>query len=92
MSSEPNHGAPHHGVGDRWLAGESIPGVTYAQDDEVEIVAGNHAGRRGRVLLLVALPPEPVYLVALQVGDDMTTGTEIAVRTPQASLRRLVDD
>jgi hypothetical protein len=82
---------PAHGAGDRWLAGESIPGVTYAQDDEVEIVAGNHAGRRGRVLLLVALVPEPVYLVALQVGDDTTTGTEIAVRTPQASLRRVED-
>ena len=83
MSTESTHGA-----GDRWLAGESIPGVTYPQGDEVEIVAGNHSGRRGRVLLLVALPPEPVYLVALHAGDDTTTGTEIAVRTAQSALRR----
>jgi hypothetical protein len=89
VPSDPNSGTPTHGAGDRWLAGESIPGVTYAQDDEVEIVAGNQAGRRGRVLLLVALPPEPIYLIALQVGDDTTTGTEIAVRAAQSALRRI---
>ena len=89
MTSEPSQ--PTRGAGDRWLDGESIPGVQFSQGDDVEIVAGNHAGRRGRVLLLVALPPEPVYLVALQVGDDMTTGTEIAVRAPQTALRCIED-
>ena len=87
MSSEPPQ--PTRGAGDRWLDGESIPGVQFAQGDDVEIVAGNHAGRRGRVLLLVALPPQPVYLVALQLGDDTITGTEIAVRTAQDALRRV---
>ena len=87
MSSEPTQ--PTRGAGDRWLDGESIPGVQFAQGDDVEIVAGNHAGRRGRVLLLVALPPEAVYLVALQLGDDTITGTEIAVRTAQSALRRI---
>ena len=87
MSSEPTQ--PTRGAGDRWLDGESIPGVQFTQGDDVEIVAGNHAGRRGRVLLLVALPPEPVYLVALQLGDDTITGTEIAVRTAQDALRRV---
>ena len=87
MTSEPSQ--PSRGAGDRWLDGESIPGVQFSQGDDVEIVAGNHAGRRGRVLLLVALPPEPVYLVALQLGDDTITGTEIAVRTAQDALRRV---
>jgi hypothetical protein len=30
----------HHGIGDRWLAGERIPGVAFALHDPVEIVAG----------------------------------------------------
>lgn len=73
------------GAGDRWLAGEIIPGVALALHDEVEIVGGRYTGRRGRVLLLVALPPEPAYLVAL-TGDD-AEAAERPVRARQSSLR-----
>jgi hypothetical protein len=74
------------------MAGESVPGVTFAQHDEVEIVDGRYTGRRGRVLLLVELHPEPTFLVALQSGVDPTTGTEVAVRVKQSSLRPVQGD
>jgi hypothetical protein len=80
------------GAGDRWMAGESLPGVTFAQHDEVEIVEGRYAGRRGRVLLLVELPPQPTFLVALQSSVDLTTGTEVAVRVRQSALKPVPAD
>lgn len=67
------------GVGDRWLAGEPVPGVEFALHDRVEITAGRHAGALGGVALLTLLHPEPAYLVAL--GD----GT--SVRARQSALR-----
>lgn len=59
---------PGRGAGDRWLAGESLPDVEFGVHDRVEVVAGSGAGRRGRILLLVALAPEPSYLVQLAAG------------------------
>ncbi|MDB4907866.1 MAG: hypothetical protein JWO05_2650 [Gemmatimonadetes bacterium] len=51
------------GAGDRWLAGESLPGVEFAHHQEVEVMLGASEGRRGRIALLLALEPTPVYLV-----------------------------
>ena len=58
------------GAGDRWLAGERLPGVAFAFKDRVEVAAGSSAGLRGRILLLVALAPEPSYLVQLDAGRE----------------------
>ncbi len=68
------------GLGDRWMAGEAIPGVIYAQHDPVQVAEGPHAGRAGRVLLLAAPPPAAAYLVALD-------GAGAPVRVAQAALR-----
>ncbi len=68
------------GLGDRWMAGERIPGVEFAQHDAVQVAAGAHAGRVGRVVLLAAPPPEPAYLVAIH-------GAPGPVRVPQRALR-----
>lgn len=57
------------GLGDRWIAGEAIPGVHFAQHDRVRVEAGAHAGRLGRVLLLAAAPPATAYLVVLDSTD-----------------------
>jgi hypothetical protein len=70
-----------HGVGDRWLAGEQVPGVLFGHHDAVEIAGGPHDGSRGTVALLLALSPEPRYLVALGARGD--------VRVSQSSLRPL---
>jgi hypothetical protein len=72
-------GAP--GLGDRWMAGEPIPGVAFAQHDPVHVADGPHAGRVGRVLLLAAPPPAAAYLIAID-GDGGAP-----VRVPQADLR-----
>jgi hypothetical protein len=56
------------GVGDRWLAGEAIAGVKFAQNDPVEIVSGSEAGEGGAVILLLDLESDPLYLVELGSG------------------------
>ena len=53
------------GLGDRWLGGEAIDGVAFAQHEPVVVRAGRLAGRVGRVLLLASGPPDPHYLVAV---------------------------
>lgn len=70
------------GLGDRWMAGEAIAGVDFAQHDQVRVTAGAHANRTGRILLLAAAPPAVAYLVAL----DGEAGTA-PVRVPQPALR-----
>ncbi len=59
------------GLGDRWMAGEPLPGVAFAQHDAVELTAGPHVGRRGTIALLLAVSPEPSYLGALDGGGDV---------------------
>jgi len=67
------------GIGDRWIAGEAIAGIDFGLGDAVEIRAGANDGERGTIALLVALRPEPMYVVALRSGDD--------VRVRQSALR-----
>ena len=69
----------HRGAGDRWLAGERVDDVRFAHHAAVEIVEGRFDGERGRVELLIALTPEPQYLVALAAGGS--------VKVRQSSLR-----
>ena len=57
------------GIGDRWLAGERLPGVEHAQGARVRVTSGRHAGEAGRVALLAAPPdPEAAYIVHLDDG------------------------
>ena len=56
------------GVGDRWMAGEPVPGVQFGMREAVEITGGPRTGERGTVLLLVDVAAEPVYFVELPVG------------------------
>ena len=69
------------GIGDRWLGGDSVPGVTFGHNDTVEITTGEHAGASGVILLLMAMRPEPKYLVQLRDGGG-------DVRVLQSALRR----
>jgi hypothetical protein len=68
------------GIGDRWLAGESVEGVAFIQHERVVITSGGRAGDEGTVALLVSVAPEPTFLVALGAGGD--------VRVRQSELRR----
>lgn len=67
------------GAGDRWLAGERVDGVRFALHDRVEITSGARAGNAGAIILLLALAPEPRYLVSLDASGD--------VRVRQSALR-----
>jgi hypothetical protein len=69
------------GLGDRWMAGEAIAGVEFGLHDPVQVTAGPHAGRPGRVLLLAAPPPNAAYLV------DVEGAGEAPLRVAQAALR-----
>jgi hypothetical protein len=62
------------------LAGEAVDDVRFAHHAEVEIAGGRFDGERGRVELLIALAPEPQFLVALA-----DAGRSVKVR--QSSLR-----
>ena len=59
------------GAGDRWLAGETVEGVTFTPDQVVELARGPRAGEQAVVLLLVALEPEPMYRVLARKGDEL---------------------
>jgi hypothetical protein len=69
------------GAGDRWLAGEPLPGVAFALHDRVRVTAGRHSGADGTIVLLSALDPEPGYLVRLDPADT-------PVRVAQSALSR----
>jgi hypothetical protein len=68
------------GLGDRWLAGERLEGVAFGVHDRVTVTEGVRAGSAGGILLLLAVAPEPVYLVALDAGAG-------DVRVRQSALR-----
>ena len=53
------------GLGDRWLHGERLPGITFGPADHVQVRTGKHAGCGGRILLLMDGPPDPLYLLDL---------------------------
>ncbi len=65
------------GLGDRWLAGETLPGVRFGLHDAVRVTDGAHAGRAGRVLLLARVAPAVEYVVAVEGGE---------IRVPEAQL------
>jgi hypothetical protein len=69
------------GVGDRWLAGESIAGIAFGFKAAVELADGHTEGQRGTVVLLMDVSADPLYLVEL-VGQQ---GGSVRVR--QSSLR-----
>lgn len=68
------------GAGDRWLAGEHVEGVEFGHHAAVEIVSGRFGGTRGRVELLLAIDPEPQYLIALGGGAGTAKVRQSALR------------
>ena len=53
-----------------WLAGSSLPGVAFSQNDPVIVTFGSDDQRPGSVISLEALEPEPRYLVELGSGEE----------------------
>lgn len=59
------------GIGDRWLAGEAIPGVRFGWHDRVRVVAGEHAGASGWVKLLARVGARVEYVVGKEGGGEI---------------------
>jgi hypothetical protein len=56
---------------DSWFAGESIAGVRFRLNDAVRVSSGQHAGMVGSVISLLAVQPEPRYIVETSSGRDV---------------------
>jgi hypothetical protein len=55
-----------------WLECQPIPGVQFRPNDPVEVREGEHAGQVGSTVALLALIPEPRYLIELEPsGEDV---------------------
>ncbi len=66
-------------IGQRFVNHEPIHGVTFEHNDYVLVTAGENSGRRGSLVTVVEMDPEPVYLVEIEWGGD--------VRIPQSQLK-----
>ena len=65
------------GLGDRWLAGEQVPGVGFAHHESVRITEGRFTGHVGTIALLIDVGADPEYLVTLARGDVRVRQSEL---------------
>jgi hypothetical protein len=56
----------------QWYSFQPIRGVAFFVNDAVQVRNGANAGSRGAVISLEAVEPEPLYLVELASGSDVT--------------------
>lgn len=45
--------------------------VKFCYNDTVEVISGDHAGKKGTVVLLIDLEPEAKYMLSLSDGSDI---------------------
>jgi hypothetical protein len=55
----------------QWIAGDLPPGVRFERHHRVRVLAGRRQGKSGSVKNLVALEPEPRYVVELSSGEQI---------------------
>lgn len=48
-----------------WVTEEGITGVSYRFSDLVRIKSGAYSGQTAEVIALIAIEPEPIYVVVL---------------------------
>ncbi|GJG85688.1 hypothetical protein tb265_08690 [Gemmatimonadetes bacterium T265] len=64
------------GIGDRWLAGELVPGVRFGLHDAVRVIAGERKGARGKVMLLARVGERVEYVVGVEGGGEVRVRQE----------------
>ncbi|MDD5756927.1 MAG: hypothetical protein PHR23_06570 [bacterium] len=67
----------------RWITPDGIPGVLFRFGNSVRVIAGECAGQTGRVVALLSLEPEPLYVI-----EFMQTGKSVNVI--QSALKKAV--
>ena len=60
--------APSPDIIAAWRAGQSVPGVGFAHEDLVTILAGEHTGNVGALVSLAQVEPEVVYNVEIDTN------------------------
>jgi hypothetical protein len=55
----------------RWIAGDLPHGVEFERHHPVRVVEGRRSGKRGAVIALLGLEPEPRYRVELSSGQAL---------------------
>lgn len=53
----------------RWRAGDLPPGVAFERNHRVRVISGPRSGKRGSVISLLGMEPEPRYRVELGSGE-----------------------
>lgn len=48
----------------------ALPSVAYTFDTRVRAIAGEHVGRRGRVVALLSIEPSPLYVIEEPEGTS----------------------
>jgi hypothetical protein len=72
IESEPESPNPRSAdIGQAFLWGEFVVGVSYSHNQQVRLVSGPNAGMSGVLVSLVCLEPEPVYLLEGAVKQDL---------------------
>jgi len=74
---------PTHKQQNDYLSRELIPGVAFAHNSFVAIVAGEHAGKSGSLISIEGLGNDPMYMVELESGTDALIA-QSCLRVPDA--------
>lgn len=48
-----------------------IPGVRFEHNEYVKIIRGEHVGEKGSLVTVLALTPEPSFVLELETGRDV---------------------
>jgi hypothetical protein len=57
-------------IQNKWILGESVPGVRFKMCQSVRVVAGEHSGKLGELISLCELDPDPIFHLETSDGGD----------------------
>jgi hypothetical protein len=72
----------------RWTTVEGISGVNFRFSDAVRIKSGDFSGETAEVIALLALEPEPVYMVVLPPNEKSLVLPQSELESTGASAGR----
>lgn len=70
----------------RWVTAEGIPGVCHRFSELVVIKSGEYSGHLAEVIALLALEPEPMYMVIVPPNEKVMVRPQKSIVLPQSEL------